>query len=168
MKKEKLYGRLVQEFWRQLQAIPDSPESLRMQVIVTNGFLELLVNTLVEGKCKHGKNISQQTRDYPYSVKLLLLHEKSLIDDRYFGFMDWFRKVRNRAAHDAFFEFSESDFAKLKTTKIIGMEGIDLTKPENFKQFGITLVLGFWNCNVQFFAPIFMPELFANKNPCGS
>jgi hypothetical protein len=73
--------RIVETFLMELNTLVHIP---RFQVIVSHGVLELLVNTLIEHRCKNAKRIIERTRDYPYSVKLVMIHEKGLITDFYF------------------------------------------------------------------------------------
>lgn len=91
----------------------------RFQTIVTNGVLELLVNTLIEHHCKHGKIIVKRTRDYPYSVRLVLLHEKGLISDWFYGVLDSFRYLRNDAVHKAQFSLTPDILAPFKDISAI-------------------------------------------------
>ncbi len=53
----------------------------RFQVLITQGFVELLVNAVIDAKCKNAKKITSNTRDFPYSTKLLILHELGLLSD---------------------------------------------------------------------------------------
>src|SRR5205823_9708711 len=75
----------------------------RSCVIVMHGFIELLINTLVEDKCKSGKQMASNNRDYPHAVKLSLLYELAILDQQSFKSFNWFRKLRNDAAHEAVF-----------------------------------------------------------------
>lgn len=77
----------------------------RFKIIVTNGLLELFVNTLIELKCKNSKKILDRT-DFTYSIKLILLHEKGLITDSLFQYIEAFRNLRNKAAHGSQFHLT--------------------------------------------------------------
>jgi hypothetical protein len=46
----------------------------RMALIVGHGFIELLVSVLAKEKTKNGKKIKNDSRSFPHSVKLLILH----------------------------------------------------------------------------------------------
>src|SRR4051794_7583188 len=76
----------------------------RTLILVASGFLEVLVNAVIDAKCKNANKITGNNRDFPFSVKLVLLNEMNLMTDVSFANINWLRKVRNRAAHDAFFE----------------------------------------------------------------
>jgi hypothetical protein len=77
--------------------VKDEP---RLLVIVAHAFVELAINTMVEAVCKSGKKISRQSRDFPHSIKLTILNEMGILSDHHFKLLDWFRKLRNDAAHD--------------------------------------------------------------------
>src|SRR5207248_3326955 len=85
----------------------------RMLILVTSGFLELLVNTLIDEHCKNAKKITANNRDFPFSAKLILLHEMGLLSDGSFENINWLRKVRNRAAHAPFFEITKDELSQL-------------------------------------------------------
>jgi hypothetical protein len=57
------------------------------------------MNALIINKAKNGKKISNDNRSYPYSSKILILHEIGVLSDEDFKVYDWFRKIRNKAAH---------------------------------------------------------------------
>ena len=135
-----------------LQELQVMRASHRLCVIAAHGLLELLINTFVEANCKHGKDISSRSRDYTHSAKLVILHELSLITDSEFRQFDWFRKLRNRAAHDPLFEITSADLDLFR--------GSDYSNPDNFYMVCINLIGGFWNRHVTFFAPKFLPSLF--------
>jgi|WetSurMetagenome_2_1015567.scaffolds.fasta_scaffold11287_6 hypothetical protein len=94
-------------FFEQLDQVGTNQRGI---VILTHGFIELLTNTIISARCKHGKTrITSSNRDYPHSVRLVLMNELGLIDDRLYRILDWFRKLRNRAAHDIFFRLESAD-----------------------------------------------------------
>jgi hypothetical protein len=68
----------------------------RLLVLSTHGFHELLINTLIEAKCKHGILITSDSRGYTQSIKLVILHKLGLIEDDLFQILDWFRRLRIR------------------------------------------------------------------------
>lgn len=88
---------------KELERVKHEP---RMLVIVTHGFIELMVNTLIDARCKNAKRISGSNRDYSHSVKCVLLHELGVLSDHEFNILDWFRKLRNEAAHKAKFKLT--------------------------------------------------------------
>lgn len=82
----------------------DAGTDARTMIVVSHGLIEVMVNTLVGVKCKHGKEIVRDTRGFPHSVKLMLLNELGVIDDVAFEMLDRLRRVRNDAVHGPFFE----------------------------------------------------------------
>src|SRR5258706_8857492 len=76
-------------FSRVMMEITKARDDDRVVVLVAHGFVELMVNTLIEVHCKNGKRIAEGNRDYPHSTKLVLLHELSLIDDELFARLNW-------------------------------------------------------------------------------
>jgi len=153
--------RIIETFISEINSVNHSP---RFQIIVAQGVLELLVNTLIEHQCKSGKKIIEKSRDYPYSVKLVLLHEKGLISDFQFQQLDALRNIRNKAAHEAQFELTPEMLASFKGVISIG-RNLKLDDPKNFSVLCGDTVLGFWNHGVRLFAPIFEPHLFQKKEP---
>jgi len=126
--------------------------SHRLNVIAAHGLLELLVNALVKANCKHGKNISRHRRDFSHSTKLVILHELGLLADWEFQQLDWFRKLRNRAAHEPLFAIHADDLILFRQT--------DYSTPDAFHELCVDLVAGFWNRHVDFFGPKFMPDVW--------
>ncbi len=111
-----------------LQSIPQGADALmwcfvdmnkvkdhhRSLVIVTNGFLELVVEALIRAKCKNAEKVRKDHRTYSYAVKLLILNEIGAISDPLYEDLAWFNRKRNDAAHEPIFEFDENDKVKLK------------------------------------------------------
>ena len=115
MAKTKLPGSEPSEvpshFLNELELVSDNPRS---STLIINGFMELMVNILIRNKLKHGKKIEEDNRSYPYSTKILVLNELGIISDELFYNMDKLRDLRNRAAHQPFFEIQDSDLEKFK------------------------------------------------------
>jgi len=135
-------------------------ENSRSLVIVTHGFIELLLNTVIDSKLKHGKKrITSNNKDYNLSVKLVILHELEIIDDHLFDILDWFRKLRNKAAHEPFFELDQNqhDFANHALDRFI--PGESSFRPNDFFHFCHLLVDTIWNENLDSLLPAFQPEL---------
>ena len=133
-----------------------APNNQRLLIIVTHGFIELLLNSIIDIKCKNGKNvITQNNRDFPLSVKLVILHELNILDDRLYEILDWFRKVRNRAAHEPFFNLKTSDinYANSVLDRFIPNE--TLYKPDDFFHFCALLVGTIWNENLTLMNQVF-------------
>ena len=87
----------------ELEHYRDNP---RFLLILTCSFAELLVGTLIEARCKDGKKINDNTRDFPFSVRLTLLYELGLLHEPHFCWLTWLRKLRNDAAHKPNFRFT--------------------------------------------------------------
>ncbi len=132
----------------------------RLLVIVTHGFGELLENTIISARCKHGKmRITSSNRDYPQSVKLVLMNELGLLDDRLYKILNWFRKLRNRAAHDVFFrlESSDLDFANRSIDRFVP----NVPEQKDLLRFCQFLVGTIWNRHIDVLRPAFSE----NKSP---
>lgn len=147
----------IVKFFRELDKVKDDQRSL---VLVTNGILELLVETLVKSKCKNQKRFLQDGRGYPYSAKLLILHEIHAISDETFMAFDWFRKIRNDAAHKPFFAVTADTLKKLKDA--------NLKDPKNLYLLCVTLIGQLWNQNIDTFGPVFSPNMTKSQIDKGS
>jgi hypothetical protein len=140
------------------------PHHARVQITVTHCYLELLVHLLAIHKCKNGQRIKGSHRDYPHSVKTVMLHEMGLISDRQAEVLHWFRQKRNEAAHEALFSISTADLAIFKGVKAVIyagpkvpklIEGPALDDPKNFHFLCLHIVIELWNSHVEFFSPLF-------------
>jgi hypothetical protein len=142
------------------------PIHARVQITVAHCYLELLVHLLAVHKCKNRKRIEDSNRDYPHSVKIVLLHEMGLISGEQAEILHWFRKMRNDAAHQADFSLSKEDlrlFKGWKTGPFVSEDGkykisIPLDDPKNIHHLCVELVMGFWNTHPTFFYRLFNPE----------
>src|SRR6266496_4078411 len=127
-----------------------SPLSLRPPFLVHPPSLFYALNCIRGGARKVAS--AEGNRDYPHSTKLVLLHELSLIDDELFARLNWLRKLRNRAAHEAFFLVTPNE-----------MTSFPGRYPETHKNFAdfcfITLGV-LWNSHNGFFTPRFAPAAF--------
>jgi hypothetical protein len=140
---QSLLATVLQEF----ELLQHHPRSC---VIVMHGFIELLINTLVEEKCKSGKKMASNNRDYPHSVKLTLLHELNLLDDESFKKLNWFRKLRNDAAHEAVFSITPDKLQMFAGTKFADVSHFPLLCMEIF--------MSLWNKYPDLFSSKFSPE----------
>ena len=124
----------------------------RLLVLVTHGFIELLINALIDHYLKNSKKVTNDGRSYPHSTKLLLLNEVGIIDDNLYKVFNWFRKLRNRAAHQPIFKVNKDDLKNLRPEKY--------KNPSNFYNLCMEeLIGGFWNQHIPIFGPIFAPGL---------
>lgn len=115
----------------EINSLKDQP---RLQIFITHGFLEFIVSVLVKSKTKNGKKIYSDSRSYPYSAQILILNEVSVISDEQFQVLDWFRKMRNKAAHEALFKITEKDLS------VIRLNGSKVNL-EDFTEFCTNLIL---------------------------
>lgn len=126
--KQRIEKNLLLGVMKELNELKGQP---RLQLFVTHGFLELIVSILVRSKAKNGKKIQSDTRSYPYSSQILLLNEISVISDQEYKVLDWFRKMRNRAAHEALFKLTNNDLAKV-SYKITKEDNLKTPQVEDF------------------------------------
>lgn len=136
--------------WTFVQELGRVRHDARLVVLVANGVIELFVNAIVEARCRNGRTITSDSRGYPLSAKLIILNEIGAMPDREFRLYDWFRRIRNRAAHDPLFEVTSGDLAHLKPK---------YQDPKNFHKVCEYLALGLWNANVALLEPLFMPGM---------
>ena len=127
----------------------------RSCVIVAHGFLELLVNILVRNKCKNAVRIISSTRDFPHSTKLILLHELGCLSDSDIRMLNWFRKLRNRAAHDPHFRITENDLRSFGS----GPFG----NPAQFHVLCLSVFGTLWNRHYELFSAEFFPSAYGNR-----
>ena len=97
---------LLYEIFGELRKVQDNTRSL---IVITNSFLELLATTLTQHKTRNAKTILNDTRTYSYAVQLTILNELGLLDNTTYKLLNRFRKLRNKAAHDASFEIMTAD-----------------------------------------------------------
>ncbi len=140
------------KFSKEIARVKDNE---RLLVIVTHGEIELLLNVIIEAKCKRAKKI-KDSRDYPQSVKLVLLNEIGLINDHSFEILDWFRRLRNKAAHEPFFALSDSESDYINKT----LESFPPGKAiGGLPRFCIQIVGMIWNPHRKILMPVFMPSI---------
>lgn len=123
-------------------------EDVRSIILVAHGYLELLVSCIVDSKCKHAKRIKENGRDFSHSSKLILLSEAEHIDDDLFEELDAFRKLRNRAAHEPFFEISDCEFSSL-----------GVKTKEDLRKRAVNLTAWLFSAHQDVLGPIFMPTM---------
>jgi hypothetical protein len=138
------------DFEKEVKSLSNNP---RAQIVVTCGFLELLVNTIIAEKCRHGKKIASSHRDFPLSVKLVLLNELGLIDDEWFERLDWIRDIRNKAAHRAVFEITTDHWKTLDGLGVIP-KNWSTQHPQFVGSICTNLVFGFWLLHAETFGRV--------------
>jgi hypothetical protein len=148
-KKQKIPDKIIESFFNDIDSVKHKP---RFQIIVTGGYLELLVNTLIEHKCKNNGS-----KKFNYANKLVLLHEIGIISGGEFETLNAFRDLRNEAAHVAQFTLTDEMIAPFKDNfrrnKLEHLFG-----KENFQQLCHMVLGGFWNAHTEIFHPYFNPE----------
>jgi hypothetical protein len=144
---------ILNQFFVELHALKESP---RFQIVVSHGIIELMVNALIEEKCKTGDKIVEQTRDFPHSIKLTILFELGLLDETWFELLNAFRKLRNSAAHGGNF--------KLTAEMLKPFHGLHIPHtphavkdPKEIAVICQGLIFGFWNIDPNFFFKYFAP-----------
>ncbi len=80
----------------------------RMVVILAHGLIDLFINSLIEFHCKHAKRITDNFNQFPHSTKLILLNELGILSDHHYRLLDWFRDIRNKAAHRIRFQIDKN------------------------------------------------------------
>jgi len=137
---------VLESFFRELSAVENHHRSL---VIIAHGYIELLLNSIIDVKCKHGKErITKNNRDFPLSVKLTLLNELGIVDDSLFNILDKFRKIRNRAAHEASFSITTAEWQVLNNGLNRFIPGESKIKPNDLSHFCKLLIGALWNENL--------------------
>ncbi|HPA16133.1 MAG TPA: hypothetical protein PLU30_00200 [Verrucomicrobiae bacterium] len=147
---------VIRKLVSDLTAAPDHP---RLQITITNCYLELLTYVLATNKCKNAPRIAEARRDFTQSVLITLLHEAAIISDADAKMLHWFRQRRNAAAHEVEFSVSKEHLSPFRGCRASDRK-TPLDDPKNLNTLCLEAVFGFWNHHVEVFAPIFHPELF--------
>ena len=137
---------VLESFVEEIAAVDQHERSL---VIITTGYIELFLNRIIDKKCKHGKKrITKNNRDYPLSVKLTLLNEIGLLDNELFQILDNFRKIRNRAAHEASFLINDNEWKYLNKGLDRFIVHESMRKPYDLPNFCKFLMGTIWTENI--------------------
>lgn len=137
---------VLESFFKELSAVENHDRSL---VIISHGYIELLLNNVIDAKCKNGKNrITKNNRDFPLSVKLTLLNELGVVDETLLKILDKFRKIRNRAAHEASFSITTAEWQVLSNGLNRFLPGESKIKPNDLSHFCKLLIGTLWNENL--------------------
>jgi hypothetical protein len=89
----------------------------RLLLLIMHGFVELIINLVVEHHCKQGGKIVERTRDFPHSIKLTLLNEMGLLSDHHYRLLNWLRGLRNDAAHTWHFKLNPDKMKEIANPK---------------------------------------------------
>jgi len=138
---------LVETVLSEFELLQSHPRSC---VIVMHGFIELLINVLIEEQCKTGKKVAENNRDYPHSVKLTLLFEMGFLNEEEFKKLNWFRKLRNDAAHEAVFTVTPD--------KLQLFNGTEFAHISHFPRLCMDIFMTLWNRCPDLFSSKFSPK----------
>lgn len=144
--KKRIDENLLLKVLNEISSLKGQP---RMQIFITHGFLELLMNVLIKNKAKNGKKITSDNRTYSYSVQILILYEIGILTKADYDVYDWFRKMRNRAAHEPLFSVRDEDLKRLSKHNTI----------DEFDHLCFDLMTRLWNANIDILVPAFTPTL---------
>jgi hypothetical protein len=61
---------------------------------------------MIERRCKTANKIMDDNRTFPFSSKLTLLYEMEILSDYFYTHLNWFRRLRNEAAHEPYFRLT--------------------------------------------------------------
>jgi hypothetical protein len=146
---ERISSNLLLGVISEINSLKEHP---RMQVFITHGFLELIVNILIKSKAKNGKKISKDTRSYTYSTQTLILNELNIISDEFYQVLDWFRKIRNKAAHQPLFEITNNELSQVRLNK-------NKVEISSFTDLCVYLILVIINDKLDVLGPKIAPTL---------
>ena len=110
---------------------------------------------MINKLCKNGKKrITKNNRDFPLSVKLILLNEIGILDDKIFQILDKLRKIRNRAAHEPSFAITTDEWKILNIGLERFIEGESKKKSDDLAHFFKLLIGTIWNENLDILSVI--------------
>ena len=76
-----------------------------------------------------------------------MLHEAGIITDKEYRMLDWYRDIRNRAAHEPIFIITIDDFKAL--------DNPNYTTPDSLFDLTTNLLSAIWNTHHKLFSPLF-------------
>ncbi|MFC4818126.1 hypothetical protein [Flavobacterium sp. GCM10023249] len=147
------------------KAIENNKEDNRTLILITHGFLEIMTEILINELTKNKSKILNNGSIYSYSVRLLILNEMGVIGDYRYCLLDYFRQLRNKAAHEALFKIELleiKDYVNSLEKKAYGnktpleakpsLESKSSLKSKTFKEFCIHILVTFWVDHSEIFA----------------
>lgn len=134
--------------------LENSKDNQRALILITSSYLEMMVNFLVEKKCKNYKKIRKEN-EFSYFFKLLLLNEIGLIDDNFYRRLEKFRDIRNGFSHNPLYKITEKNIGELSNNQY--------SKLDDFYSVCNILWIELWNQYQDIFAPKFLPTAFIKK-----
>jgi hypothetical protein len=133
-------GGLFPQVLCELEHYRDNP---RFLLVLSCSFAELMIGTLIEARCKNGKGINDNVRDFPFSVRLTLLREMNVLHEAHFIWLNWLRKQRNDAAHKPEFRFTVG--------KLRDWGGEQHRTPDKLFSLCTNILAGVWNQHLDLF-----------------
>jgi hypothetical protein len=127
----------------------------RLLVLVTHGFIELLINAIADEKCRNASKITSNSRDFPHSAKLTILHEMRVLSDHHYRLLNWFRKLRNDSAHDPFFELTPSRLDLMANEKF--------REVKNLSVLCRLMLMDLWRSYDTIIGNVFMPDHYLTE-----
>ena len=142
----KLEDVFLLKIMQELEIVKGQP---RLQILVAHGFIELVIDSLIAAHTKCSKKILSDMV-YTHSTKLLILYEIGILSQEDYKLYDWFRGLRNDAAHLPLFALNDDDLKKIKPEKYQSVSEFDFVCRD--------LVLRLWNPNHE----VLFPHFFKN------
>ena len=119
-------------------------ENPRLLVIVSHSFVEMIVKTLSD---HHLPEVKLKN----HNQRLEKLRKEQVIDEFQFQVYDWFRELRNKAAHTPIFRLYASDFEPL-----FGLVKREQLGVQSFHRFSIKLISELWNKHLDVLGPVYL------------
>ncbi|EGR0130455.1 DUF4145 domain-containing protein [Vibrio vulnificus] len=121
--------------------VKDNP---RLLIIVSHSFVEMIVKTLSD-------HYLPEVKLKNHNQRLEKLRKEQVIDEFQFQVYDWFRDLRNKAAHTPLFRLSDSDFEAL-----VGVVKREQLGVPSFHLFSIKLISELWNKHLDILGPAYL------------
>lgn len=142
--KKRIEDNLILQITKELYTYKGSH---RMQIFITHGYLEMLMNVLIRNKSKN-KN---KYKRHSYGIKIMILNEIGVLSDQDYLVYDWFRGLRNQAAHQPIFKLQKEHLKNIKPKKFQNLD--------EFHSLCVDLIFRLWNSNINIITPVFAPTL---------
>ena len=123
--------------------VKDNP---RLLVIVSHSFVEMIVKTLSD-------HYFPEVKLKNHNQRLEKLRKEQVINEFQFHVYDWFRDLRNKAAHTPIFRLNDSDFEPL-----IGLVKRERLGIQSFHLLSINLISELWNKHLEILAPVYLDK----------
>lgn len=98
----------------------------RLMVLTAHGLVERAVALVLDNAAKRGRKVAA----LPHSTKLLLANEMGIMPDSSYEELDWFRRLRNKAAHEPYFSLTDKHRTHLARNQYFDLDMIALTYPD--------------------------------------